>query len=431
MTQLEAARQNIITPEMRTAAIYEDIPPKTLCDLIARGEAVLPANKNRSFQKVMAVGSGLRVKVNANIGTSDSASCIEAELIKLDTAVQAGADAVMDLSTGGDLAGIRTKVLEQSPLMVGTVPVYSLLAGKVRKSLAVSSLTADDYINELEVHARAGVDFVTLHAGITDFVVHQLNSSERCLGMVSRGGALIKRWMKETGENNPFYSRFNDVLAICKEHDVTLSLGDGLRPGAIADAGDRPQVAELVVLGELAARARNTGVQVMIEGPGHVPYGDIDMHIKLMKRLCGNAPAYVLGPLPTDIAAGHDHITAAIGGAAAAAAGADFLCYVTPSEHLCLPNADDVRQGVMAARIAAHIGDSQRIGRHHIGDKDQLQRHMSSTADWQISLARKKLDWEEIFNNSLDPELSRKRKGRTDKDCSMCGKLCAIRNDQA
>lgn len=417
MTQLEMARRGFISEEVKWAAHWEGVLPSELSRRISRGTVVLPKNIHHELPYSYAIGQGLKTKVNANIGISEENSCLQSELEKMERAIASGAHALMDLSIGKDLDSIRREIILKSPVMVGTVPVYSLVSRKLEQGEDLRDLSSRDFIDELENHGRSGVDFITVHGGVTSFSVQQLKNSNRTLGMVSRGGALIKRWMEETGQENPYYNHFDQVLDICRAHDITLSLGDGLRPGAIHDAGDRAQMAELVILGDLAQRSRKSGVQVMIEGPGHVPYEDIAMHIKMMKRLCDGAPCYVLGPLPTDIAAGHDHITAAIGGSSAAVNGADFLCYVTPAEHLTLPNCQDVHRGVMATRIAAHIGDLSK------GLYDE-------TPDHRISKARRDLNWQEIFKYSLDKEESKARRGSIEKDCAMCGGLCAIRNDK-
>ncbi|MCP4667537.1 MAG: phosphomethylpyrimidine synthase ThiC, partial [Deltaproteobacteria bacterium] len=365
------------------------------------------------------IGKGLKTKVNANLGTSPSHFDLDEELVKLEAAIDSGADAVMDLSTGGDLARTLRKIIEKSPVMVGTVPIYSAICRGLSKGNACADMTGDDMFEEIENHARAGVDFVTVHCGVTRQSLDMLNTCDRIMGIVSRGGSLLAEWISNNQKENPLYEQYDRLLDLAREYDVTLSLGDGLRPGAIEDAEDRAQTTELVILGDLARRARNAGVQVMIEGPGHVPLGRIAGDMKLQKRLCDNAPYYVLGPLPTDIAPGYDHIVGAIGGAIAAANGADFLCYVTPAEHLCLPGVQDVREGVIASRIAAHIGDLEK------GVKGARERNRD------MSVARCNFDWEAMFALSIDPATARERRhGSEDRDrdvCTMCGDLCAMK----
>ncbi len=421
MTQLTAARAGTITGEMETVARAEGRDPGWLAAEIAAGRVVIPYNRARSFTPV-GIGNGLRTKVNANIGTSPLRSCMEEELVKLRAAVEAGADAVMDLSTGGDLEAIRREVIENSPVMVGTVPIYQVSAECAEAEGGnILQMTADQFFNVVEKHAVSGVDFVTVHCGVTRAVVDLVDANSRVGGVVSRGGAMLAAWIREHGEENPLYAQFDRLLEICLEHDVTLSLGDGLRPGAIADAGDGPQVAELVVLGELARRSREAGVQVMIEGPGHVPLHKVAAQVRMQKDLCEGAPFYVLGPLTTDISPGYDHISSAIGGAVAAMAGADFLCYVTPAEHLRLPDPEDVREGVIGARIAAHSGDIAK------GIPGAAER------DLAMSTSRKALDWEGMFAQAIDPVRARKFRsegdGMSHEVCTMCGKFCSIHLD--
>jgi phosphomethylpyrimidine synthase len=336
---------------------------------------------------------------------------------KLDAAVRARTDSIMDLSTGGDLTALRMFFLEHSPTMVGTVPIYALATEMVQSGEPLEKMDGDRLLRAIEDQCRQGVDYITVHCGVTLASMAKLERFERIMPCVSRGGSLHMFWMRKNHKENPLYEYFDDLLEIAHRHDVTLSLGDGFRPGAIADAIDGAQIQELMTLAELARRARNRGVQVMIEGPGHVPLEHIQSHVQLQKRLCDNAPFYVLGPLPTDIAAGYDHITAAIGGALAGAAGADFLCYVTPAEHLGLPDEDDVYQGIMAARIAAHVADLAK-GLPGAADRDR-----------RVSIARRNLDWEGIISECLDPEHVRRRLQVTEdrEACSMCGKLCAVK----
>ncbi len=418
MTQITAARSGKITPEMEQVARNEGISPEAVREKVARGEVVIPKNVNRNFTAV-GIGKGLRTKVNANFGTSPSHFVIDEELAKLDAAVEAGADAVMDLSTGGDLDRILTAVIERSPLMVGTVPIYKVVSKLLCEGKKPHEMTADDLFDEIEAQGKAGVDFITVHCGITKYSLEILSSCDRKMGIVSRGGSLLAEWIVKNKEENPLYSQYDRLLEIAGRYDITLSLGDGLRPGCIFDAEDRAQICELVILGDLAKRARDAGVQVMIEGPGHVPLSRIASDMQLQQKLCGNAPYYVLGPLPTDIAAGHDHIACAVGGAIAAAAGADFLCYVTPAEHLCLPTVEEVREGVIAAKIAAHIGD--------------LEKGIPSAweTDRKMAEARRRFDWNQMFACAIDQQKARAMRERSeDKDrdvCTMCGDLCALK----
>ncbi len=404
------------TPEIiHTLAAVEGIAPEGLSAQIAAGTAVIPHNRLRDISRPCAIGSGLRTKVNANIGTSPDFADIENELAKLDAAVDAGADAVMDLSMGGDISAMRAAVLDRSPVPVGTVPIYqaALECG------GAEELTESAIMKSVETHASEGVDFLTLHCGVTLDVVAELPPGGRTCGIVSRGGSFIARWMRKTGKENPLFSRFDEIIQIASEYDVTLSLGDGLRPGAIADSLDAPQMAELRVLCGLARRAIDSGIQTMIEGPGHVPLHQIPAQIKAEKELSGGVPFYVLGPLVTDIAPGYDHITAAIGGAIAASEGADFLCYVTASEHLGLPDACHVREGVIASRIAAHAGD---IAKGVPGARE---------ADERFSQMRRQRDWDGQMKLCIDPEKAREirqsRKGRDDDVCSMCGEYCVFK----
>jgi len=419
MTQLEAARNGQITDEMRRVAAAEGIEPERLRATIAEGKAVVLANVHRSRKRPCGVGAGLRTKVNANIGTSGDYADLAAELAKLQAAEAAGADTVMDLSTGGDPKAIRQAILERASVPVGTVPIYDVGTRAVRDQGSLAAMKADDILGAVREHAEQGVDFVTVHCGVTREVVQTLLNTRRMCGMVSRGGTFLAQWIRVTGQENPLYERFDELLDIAREHDVTLSLGDGMRPGAIEDAFDAPQVHELMVLAELAERARAAGVQVMIEGPGHVPLHQVEAQVRLEKELCKGAPFYVLGPVVTDIAPGYDHITSAIGGALAAAAGADFLCYVTPAEHLGLPDAEQVRQGVISARIAAHAAD---IAKGVAGARER---------DREISFLRRRRDWEGQLAHCIDPELARtlreKARPSDEETCSMCGELCVFK----
>ena len=419
MTQLEKARKGKITEEMKIAARAENVAPEYIRNGLVDGTIVICRNIKHKTIKPLAIGKGLRTKVNANIGTSKDHSDVSLELKKLKIAVDAGADAVMDLSTGGNLSVIRKKVMQQSTVAIGTVPIYQAAVKMIADKKAISEMTADDIFAVIEENGQDGVDFITVHCGVTRLSVAALQAQERILGIVSRGGSMTANWMECNQQENPLYEEYDRLLDIARRYDMVLSLGDGLRPGAIDDATDQAQLQELIILGELAGRARNAGVQVMIEGPGHVPLTEIVTNIKLQKEICQNAPFYVLGPLPTDIAPGYDHITSAIGGAIAGAAGADFLCYVTPAEHLRLPTLADVRDGVIAARIAAHIAD---IAKGLPGARDK---------DRKMSQCRKTFDWQGQVDLSIDPEktvsLLEKSKSAGDEGCTMCGELCAIK----
>lgn len=419
MTQLEAARQGKITPEMKRVAEKEGLDPEILRQRVAQGTVVIPANQNHTNLDPCGIGQGLRTKVNANIGTSTAYPDIEEELKKLEAALEAGADAVMDLSTGGDINACRRQVLARSRVAVGTVPIYQVTVEAQKRNGSMVEFTADDLFRVIEEQAADGVDFITVHCGVTLEVVERLRQEGRVADIVSRGGSFLVGWMLHHQEENPLYAQYDRLLEIAQRYDVTLSLGDGLRPGCLADATDRAQVQELLILGELVDRAREAGVQAMVEGPGHVPLNQIEANILLQKRLCHGAPFYVLGPIVTDVAPGYDHITAAIGGAIAAAAGADFICYVTPSEHLGLPTAEDVREGVIAARIAGHAAD--------------LVKGIPGAWEWDKAMAqaRKALDWEKQIELALDPVKARHYRSRrnvaTAEACSMCGDFCAMR----
>lgn len=417
-TQMQLAREGKITDQMKIAAEREHITPEELRSGIASGRVVLCANVNHKNLKPCAVGEGLSVKVNANIGTSSTYPDIEPELEKLDEAIRCGADAVMDLSTGDNITYSRQRIIEHSSIMVGTVPIYQATVEAIKERGAVVEMTAEDLLHAIECHAKDGADFLTLHCGVTLEAVNRMRKQGRRMDVVSRGGSFITGWMLHNEKENPLYEHYDDILDICEKYDVTLSLGDGMRPGCISDATDRAQVTELITLGELVDRAWARGIQAMVEGPGHVPFDQIAANMKLEKRLCRNAPFYVLGPLVTDIAPGYDHITAAIGGTMAAVSGADFLCYVTPAEHLCLPTIQDVHDGVITSRIAAHAAD--------------IVRGVPGAREWdnKMAEARKKLDWEEQLSLAIDPDLARKKRGeRNPADegaCSMCGDYCAV-----
>jgi len=420
MTQLEAAKQGRITPEMETAAKHEGLAAEEVRKKIAEGVAVIPKNINHNFGNIMAIGQGLKTKINANIGTSGDCPSIEREVRKLEVALKYGTDSVMDLSTGGDLNEARMSILDKSTVMVGAVPMYAVAAKMADQDIPTHRMDGEELLKSIEEQCRQGIDYITVHCGVTKESVKRMDASDRVCGIVSRGGSILADWIRKNDKENPLYEYYDKLLEIAYKYDVTLSLGDGFRPGSIADATDRPQIDELIILGELSKRAYEKNVQVIIEGPGHVPLDQIETNMKLQKSLCSNAPFYILGPLPTDIAPGYDHITGAIGGAVAASAGADFLCYVTPAEHLCLPDEDDVREGVVASKIAAHIADISK------GVKGAAQR------DIKMSEYRKKLDWEGMFESSVDPEKARSRfrQNMDINSCTMCGKLCAVKIDQ-
>jgi len=417
MAQIDMARKGIITPEVKKVALDEGLDEKLLMQKVAEGLVVIPANPNHAGLEPRGIGEGLSTKVNANIGTSSDISDPEVELNKLRVALKAGADAVMDLSTGGDIAAMRRSILHNCPVPVGTVPVYQAAIRAIKQRGAIVKMTSEDIFDAIEEQADDGVDFVTVHCGVNRQVLAALEKNPRVAGIVSRGGSFLAGWIRHNNRENPLYENYDRLLEIARRYEVTLSLGDGLRPGCSADATDAAQVAELMVLGELVKMARRSGVQVMVEGPGHLPLDHIQANIKLEKQVCHRAPFYVLGPLVTDIAAGYDHITGAIGGAVAAAAGADFLCYVTPSEHLGLPDEEDVKNGVMASRIAAHAAD---IVKGVAG---------AAAKDLAMSRARKTLDWDEQKRYALDPEKidAVRRRAVTDSHaCTMCGDYCAM-----
>jgi phosphomethylpyrimidine synthase len=420
MTQLEYARQGVITDKMKEAAAAEAVSAEFIRTGIAAGNIIICHNDRRSGGLPLAVGKGLRTKVNANIGSSSDDVDLGKELEKARVAVACGADALMDLSTGGPVDEIRRAIIAETDACIGSVPLYQAALDTVRKkSKAIVDMTVDDIFAGIVKHADDGVDFITVHCGVTRGTVERMKNEGRIMDVVSRGGAFTIEWMMHNDRENPLYEDFDRLVEIAREYDMVLSLGDGFRPGCLADATDRAQIHELILLGELTQRAQAAGVQVMIEGPGHVPINQIEANILLQKRLCHGAPFYVLGPLVTDIAPGYDHITCAIGGAIAAAAGADFLCYVTPSEHLSLPDVQDVRDGVMASRIAAHAADIAK-GVGGAMDKDIRMAH-----------CRKKLDWEGQFALALDPEKARRMRAESGVSdhgaCTMCGEFCAYK----
>jgi phosphomethylpyrimidine synthase len=418
MTQTERARKGVLTPVLRKVAAAEGIAADVLAERVARGDVVVPFNPVHSPARPAGIGRGLRTKVNVNLGTSRDFPRLADELRKVRISLAHGTDALMDLSTGGDLRKIRRAILARTPVPLGTVPIYQAAVKAIDARRTIMDMTEEDLFEAIESQAREGVDFMTVHSGLTLKAIGRLKSQGRVADVVSRGGAFHLAWMLHNGRENPFYARFDRLLEIARRHDITLSLGDGLRPGSVLDATDRPQIEELLTLGELIKRAREAGVQAMVEGPGHVPLDQVEMNMRLEKRVCDGAPFYVLGPLVTDIAPGYDHIVAAIGGAVAAAAGADFLCYVTPAEHLGLPTDDDVREGLIASKIAAHAADIVK------GVPGALQR------DLELARARKRLDWETQRRLSIDPAkfaaIRKRRKTRTTA-CSMCGDFCAMR----
>ncbi|MCX6654554.1 MAG: phosphomethylpyrimidine synthase ThiC [Candidatus Bathyarchaeota archaeon] len=419
-TQMEYAKSGKVTDEMVDVAKKESLSPGYIMHGLAEGRIVITRNLGHEIP-AMGIGEGLRIKVNANIGTSRDICDVDAELLKAKTAHEAGADTLMDLSTGGDIDTIRRMIMEATPLPIGTVPIYQAAIMAQEKRGAIVDMTEDDLFNTIERNAKDGVDFITVHCGINKVSVDRIKRSRRLTGIVSRGGTFLAAWIMHNDRENPLYGNYDYLLEIAKKYDVTLSLGDGLRPGCIQDATDGPQIQELIVIGELVDRARATGVQVMVEGPGHVPIDQIDANVKLEKAICNGAPFYVLGPLVTDIAPGYDHIVGAIGGAVAAMAGADYLCYVTPTEHIGLPDVEDVREGVIVSRIAAHAGDLVR------------RRDKAIVWDNDMSKARADLDWRKQIDLSINPARVRKVKEERspgemmDKGCSMCGEFCAIK----
>ena len=416
-TQMDAARQGIITPELRKVAEDERIDEERLRKLVAEGKVCIPANRNHRSLKPCGIGNALRTKINVNLGTSRDCMDMDAEMEKVREAVEMGAESIMDLSSFGKTEIFRRKLTSECSAVIGTVPIYDAV---VYYHKALKKITSDEWIDIVRMHAEDGVDFMTIHCGINRSTAERVKATARHTNIVSRGGSIIFAWMMLTGEENPFYARFDEILDICQKHDVTLSLGDACRPGSIADAGDIPQIEELVTLGELTERAWKKNVQVMIEGPGHMPLNQIKANMEIEQSVCKGAPFYVLGPLVTDIAPGYDHITAAIGGAIAATYGASFLCYVTPAEHLRLPTVEDVREGIIASKIAAHAAD---IAKGIPGASDW---------DWKMSEARRELDWESQFRLAIDPEKARRYRAEStpehDDTCTMCGKMCAVRN---
>jgi phosphomethylpyrimidine synthase len=422
MTRIEQARAGTITDEIKQAASREAMTPEKMRSAVADGSVAIVRNTLRSIS-AMAIGKGTRIKINANIGTSSAKSDISEEIEKMQVAIRHGADAIMDLSTAGDLVAIRKAIINECSVPIGTVPLYEMADVARRKKRSILDLTAEDMFAVIEEHCKQGVDFLTLHCGVNRQTVARFKEVKRLAGATSRGGTIIMEWIHHNNRENPLYEYYDRLLDTLARHDVAVSLGDGFRPGALCDATDRVQIEELSVLGELVKRARERGVTVFVEGPGHVPIDQIAANIQVQKTLCDNAPFYVLGPLVTDVSPGYDHISGAIGGAIAGMAGADFLCYVTPAEHLRLPSIDDVREGVIASRIAAHAAD---IGRGFPGARE-----------WDDSLTRAKidLDWERMLSLCIDPEKARRYRASlppTDDGtlCSMCGEFCAIKRSK-
>jgi len=418
MTRIELAKKGVVTDEVKFVAGAEGLPPEQLSADIASGVSTIPINRNRRISPI-GIGRNMRTKINANIGTSKDMVSIDGEMKKLEVLVKYGADAVMDLSTGGPIRELRRMMLDKSPIAVGTVPIYEAAVRAAEQKGSIAKMTSDDLFAVIEDHCASGVDFITVHAGLTMRAVERLKKEGRILDIVSRGGSFLLEWMIYNERDNPLYEQYDRLLEIARSYDVTLSLGDGMRPGCLADATDRTQIEELLTLGELRDRAIEHNVQVIIEGPGHVPLNQVELNVRIEKEICKGAPFYVLGPLVTDIGMGYDHITAAIGGAVAGAAGADFLCYVTPSEHIRLPSIEDVKEGVIVSKLAAHAADVAK------GIKGAID------ADIKMARCRKALDWNGQISLSLNPDKVREWRAEvppTESEvCSMCGEFCAIR----
>ncbi len=416
-TQMDAARKGILTKELLAVAKKEQMEPEKLVKLVAAGQVVIPANKCHTCLDPNGIGSALRTKINVNLGTSRDLNDLDMELQKVNDAVAMGAESIMDLSSFGDTQKFRRKLTAECPTIIGTVPIYDAV---VYYHKPLREITSEEWLQIAEMHAKDGVDFLTIHVGINKNTAERFKKMKRLTNIVSRGGSIIFAWMEMTGQENPFYEHFDRLLDICQEYDVTLSLGDACRPGCLEDATDVSQLEELLTLGELTRRAWEKNVQVMIEGPGHMPLDQIAANMKIQQSVCKGAPFYVLGPLVTDVAPGYDHITAAIGGAIAASAGASFLCYVTPAEHLRLPNRDDVKEGIIASRIAAHAAD--------------IAKGIPGAKEWdrKMAQARARLDWEEQFSLAIDPEKARRYRAESKPEkedtCSMCGNFCAVKN---
>ena len=416
-TQMDAARKGIVTKEMEIAAKKEQMDVKELMGYMAKGQIIIPCNKRHTSIEPNAIGSMLRTKINVNLGISRDWKDMDMEIEKVNNAVKMGAESIMDLSSYGDTRTFRRRLTSECPAMIGTVPIYDAV---VYYHKPLKEITSREWIDIVKMHAEDGVDFMTIHCGINKETAGKFKRNKRLTNIVSRGGSIIFAWMEMTGEENPFYEHYDEILDICQEYDITMSLGDACRPGSLKDASDISQIEELVTLGELTKRAWEKNVQVMVEGPGHMPLNQIAANMEIQKTICQGAPFYVLGPLVTDVAPGYDHITAAIGGAIAAAYGASFLCYVTPAEHLRLPSLEDVKEGIIASRIAAHAAD--------------IAKGVKGARDWDdaMSTARKKLDWEEMFQLCMDPEKARRyrteAKPEKEDTCSMCGNFCAVKN---
>ena len=417
MNIFEKAQKGIISPEVEKISSIEGVPVDAVMNSFTKGEIAIFKNSRRDIVP-LAIGKGLRTKINANIGSSPDLFDIDIELEKLKVAVECGADAVMDLSTGGDVSHFRKRIIDESSVPLGTVPIYEAAVMMKNKKKSIMDMTIEDYLEVVKKQADDGVDFMTIHSGITRDSLESLRSQKRLIGIVSRGGSILAEWISMNNKENPLYEHYDEILDILVQYNIVISLGDGLRPGCISDASDRGQIHEMLILGKLARRAREKGVQAIIEGPGHVPLDMIADNMRLEKSICDNAPYYVLGPIVTDVAPGYDHITSAIGGAIAAASGADFLCYVTPAEHLRLPSVDDVREGVIASKIAAHAADLVK------------NREKAIIWDNKMAEARKRLDWDGMFKLSMDKDKAVRYRGELPSDadqCSMCGEFCAVK----
>ena len=416
-TQMDAARKGIVTKEMEAVAAKEQMDIKELMDYMAKGQIIIPCNKRHTCIEPNGIGSMLKTKINVNLGISRDWKDMDMEIEKVNNAVKMGAESIMDLSSYGDTRTFRKRLTQECPAIIGTVPIYDAV---VYYHKPLKEITSQEWLDIVRMHAEDGVDFMTIHCGINKETAGRFKRNKRLTNIVSRGGSIIFAWMEMTGQENPFYEHYDEILDICQEYDITMSLGDACRPGCLKDASDISQIEELITLGELTKRAWEKNVQVMVEGPGHMPLNQIAANMEIQKTICQGAPFYVLGPLVTDVAPGYDHITAAIGGAIAATYGASFLCYVTPAEHLRLPNLEDVKEGIIASRIAAHAAD--------------IAKGIKGARDWddQMSTARKKLDWEAMFDLSMDPEKARRyraeAKPEKEDTCSMCGNFCAVKN---
>ncbi len=416
-TQMDAAKKGIITEEMKQVADYENMSTEDIRELVAKGQVAIPANRNHTCLKPYGIGSKLKTKINVNLGTSKDCLDMDVEMEKVRESIRLGAESIMDLSSFGDTRKFRTRLTSECSAIIGTVPIYDAV---VYYNKALKSITAREWIDVVRMHAEDGVDFMTIHCGINKATAQRFKNTKRHMNIVSRGGSIIFAWMELTGNENPFYEYYDEILDICNQYDVTISLGDACRPGCIEDAGDISQIEELVTLGELTQRAWDKNVQVMIEGPGHMPLNQIRSNMEIEQTICKGAPFYVLGPLVTDVAPGYDHITAAIGGAIAATYGASFLCYVTPAEHLRLPTVEDVKEGIIASKIAAHAAD--------------IAKGVPGATDWdhQMGEARRELDWEKQFELAIDSDKARRYRAESKPEkedtCTMCGKMCAVRN---